>query len=184
MRLDSFLDESAIRTPDKVALVFGDRRLTYGEIDLACNRLAAGLREAGVRRGDRVAIYLENCPEAVIAIFAVLRADAAFMMVNPSTKEEKLNALVNDARASAIVTDARRLPFVARGAERTPSLHTVFATGISHARPSSTDGASSRSTPSSRTRPWGPRRRVTRSMSTWRRSSTPPAARGWRRGSC
>jgi long-chain acyl-CoA synthetase len=130
VRIDSFLEDSAARTPDKVALVFGDRRLTYAEIDRACNRLAAGLREAGVRRGDRVAIYLENCPEAVIAIFAVLKADAVFMMVNPSTKEEKLNALVNDARASAIVTDARRLPSVERRPECTPSLHTVFATGI------------------------------------------------------
>lgn len=138
MRLDSFLDASVARTPDKMALVFGDRRLTYGEIDGASDRLAAAFRAIGVRRGDRVVIYMETCPEAVIAIFAALRADGVFMPLSSSTKEDKLRALVADARASVIVTDARRLPAATAVAFGSSSVKAVFASGASKRAATST----------------------------------------------
>ena len=132
MRLDSFLELSADRTPDKVALVFGERRLTYAQVDQASKRLAWGLREAGVVRGDRVAIYLENCPEAVASIFGTLKADAVFMMVNPTTKDEKLMALLNDARPTVVITDGRRLPAVQRVSGGAPSVKAVLVTGLTN----------------------------------------------------
>jgi len=130
VRLDSFLELSADRTPDKVALVFGERRLTYAQVEQASNQLAWGLREAGVVRGDRVAIYLENCPEAVASIFGTLKADAVFMMVNPTTKDEKLTVLLNDARPAVVITDGRRLPAVLRVSEETPSVKAVLVAGL------------------------------------------------------
>ena len=130
MRIDSFLERGAAAAPSKVALVFGDRRLTYAQIDDASNRLAGALREAGVQRGDRVAIYLENCPEAVIGIFAALKADAAFMMINPTTKAEKVLALLRDARPAVVITDARRLGAVQQVRADAPSVRQVFAAGL------------------------------------------------------
>ena len=74
MQLEEFLDLSADRFPDKVALVAGTQRLTYRVLEEQANRLAHSLTELGVERGDRVAIYLENSVEAVLSIFATLKA--------------------------------------------------------------------------------------------------------------
>ena len=84
------LRAAAVRDPDRVALVDAERALSYGELDRLVDGLAAGLRELGVGRGDRVAIVLPNGIEAAIAIYGVLRAGAAFSPLNPTIKREKL----------------------------------------------------------------------------------------------
>jgi long-chain acyl-CoA synthetase len=77
MQVESFLELSAARWPDKTALVCGGRRYSYAELETKANRLAASLIAGGVRRGDRVAIYLENAAEAVISVFAILKAGSS-----------------------------------------------------------------------------------------------------------
>ena len=79
MQLESFLEASAQRFPDKTALVFDCRRITYGEIESRANQLAHAMIARGLDRGDRVAIWLENSPEVVIALFAILKAGAVFV---------------------------------------------------------------------------------------------------------
>src|SRR5262245_52185117 len=78
MRVESFLTDSAKRFPEKVALVAGNERLTYAELDRRSDRLAAALARAGIARHDRVIVFMDNCWEAVVAIFAVLKAGAVF----------------------------------------------------------------------------------------------------------
>jgi amino acid adenylation domain-containing protein len=107
MLVQDFLEQSAARLPGKVALVCGDRRFTYAEIEVQANRLAQALRAGGVDRGARVAIYLPNCVEAVIAIFATLKAGGVFVMVNPTTKRDKLHYILNNCRAAALILDER-----------------------------------------------------------------------------
>ena len=107
MRVERFLQDSARRLPDKVALVSGGRRLSYRELDALSDRLAAGLSRGGVKRGDRVVLFLENGWEAVVGIFAALKAGAVFCPVNPSTKAEKLAYLLNHCRATAVLTQMR-----------------------------------------------------------------------------
>ena len=68
MLVQDFLQNCARVRPDKVALVCGGQRFTYGQLDAMANRLANSLREQGLRRGDRVGIYLNNSLEAVVAI--------------------------------------------------------------------------------------------------------------------
>ncbi len=102
MKIESYLEASASRRPDKTALVCGRRRLTYAQLDALANRLAHALIGRGVRHGDRVAIYLSNSVEAVAGIFAVLKAGAAFVMINPSTKAQKLEYVLNNSRAAAL----------------------------------------------------------------------------------
>lgn len=72
--------------PSKVALVCEGRRLTYAEIEAAANRLANALIAHGVRRGDRVGLFVKNSVEAVVSVFAVLKAGAAFVVINQTTK--------------------------------------------------------------------------------------------------
>ncbi len=111
-----FLEASAQRTPRKVALVCGDRRHTYQELDEMANRLANALLGGGIRRGDRVAIHLNNSVEAVVAIFATLKAGAVVVVVNRTTKADKLAYILDNCRATACVTDRRAL--ASRGGER------------------------------------------------------------------
>ncbi len=125
MQVESFLETSAAKWPEKPALVCGDRQTSFAELETAANRLATALVAEGVARGDRVAILLENGVEAVVAIFAVLKAGAVLMMVNPTTKGEKLNFVLNNSRASALVADARRLARVAPAVADTPHLKLV-----------------------------------------------------------
>ncbi|MBK8901579.1 MAG: AMP-binding protein [Anaerolineaceae bacterium] len=73
----------------KVALVCNNERLTYAEIDTLANRLARALLANGVRRGDRVLLFLPKSVELVVSIFATLKVNAVFVPVNPSIKVDK-----------------------------------------------------------------------------------------------
>ena len=130
MQLESFLEQSARLRPDKTALVCGSRRWTYAELETACNRLAAALVAQGIERGDRVAIHLDNSFEAVAAIFASLKASAVFVMVNPTTKPDKLAYLLNNSRAKALVMPARKLASLEASWPLMPHLeHVIVASG-------------------------------------------------------
>ena len=78
MLVQDFLERNAKARPDKTALVSGSRRFTYGELEAMANRLANGLREHGIERGDRVAVYLNNSVETVLVHRAVEAAVAVF----------------------------------------------------------------------------------------------------------
>ena len=73
MLVNHFLENSAARLPNKVALICEDKRLTYQEINDSANQLAAALTEMGVKRQDRVVIFLDNSTESVISLFGILQ---------------------------------------------------------------------------------------------------------------
>jgi amino acid adenylation domain-containing protein len=131
VQVEQFLENSAQQRPHKVAVVCGGQRLTYAQVDQAANRLANGLIAAGVRRGDRVAVYLENTIETVVGIFATLKAGGVFMVINPTTKADKLSFILNNSRAAALLTDVRRSPMLQTIAGRTPHTELVVFTGPS-----------------------------------------------------
>jgi len=120
--VNDFLEQSAAHTPDKVALICGGRRLNYTEIDAMANRLANALRDKGVKRGDRVALFLPNTVELVVGIFATLKANGVFVVVNATTKQDKLVYLVNNCRAAALVTRTRQAAIAEEVMEKAPSL--------------------------------------------------------------
>ena len=104
MLLHQWLESHARNTPERIALICDSRQYTYYELDAQAERLAATLQAHSVQRGDRVAIFLENCVEAVVGIFAALKAGAVFMPVNPQTKADKLTYLLNDSGARAVIS--------------------------------------------------------------------------------
>jgi amino acid adenylation domain-containing protein len=106
MLLHQLLESSAQRQPRKVALVTESSRITYGELADQAERFAFTLQRRGVRRGDRVAIFLDNCPELVVAVWATLKVGAIFVPINGLTKADKLTHLLHHARPVAIVTDS------------------------------------------------------------------------------
>ena len=98
------LENHAARTPEKTALVCGGRRISYAELDGMANRIANGLIASGIRRGDRVGVYLPNTVAAVAGIFGILKAGAAFVVINQSTKFEKLSYIIGDSEAAGLIT--------------------------------------------------------------------------------
>jgi len=129
MQLEQFLESSACKYPDKLALVFEQQRLTYGEIERSCNRLAHALVDAGIERGDRVVICLPNCVEAVLAVFAALKASAVFVFVNHSTKADKLAYILNNSRAAALVTWDSKLKELPGTDDSIPYTRVIFGVG-------------------------------------------------------
>jgi long-chain acyl-CoA synthetase len=127
--VDRLLCQSAERFPDAEALVCGGQRLTYSQLDRAAARVAVGFRSLGVERGDRVAIHLENGVEAVLSIIGALRAGAAFVAINPTTKGDKLGYLLRDSGASLIVSDRRAGQTLSEALSATEDLRAVVLTG-------------------------------------------------------
>lgn len=126
MRIERYLKIHAETTGDKIALVTGPLRLSYAEFDERSEALAYALIAQNVRRGDRVVVFMDNCWQAAVSIFAVLKAGAVFTLVNPSTKADKLSYILNDCTPSAIVTQAKLLPVIDE-AEAIAAIPVVFA---------------------------------------------------------
>ena len=100
------LETSARRYPDKAALVFFGRVLSYAQLLQKAERLAACLQGLGVNSGDRVVLNMQNCPQLVVAHFAILRANAVVVPVNPMNRAEELKHYINDPDARVAITTA------------------------------------------------------------------------------
>jgi fatty-acyl-CoA synthase len=98
------LQASAAAYPDKAALVFLDRVTTYSALAHQVDRLAAALGTLGVARGDRVLLDMQNCPQLVVAHFAILRANAVVVPVNPMNRCEELKHYIVDASPRVAIT--------------------------------------------------------------------------------
>ncbi|MDA8347688.1 MAG: class I adenylate-forming enzyme family protein [Pseudomonadota bacterium] len=92
-------------TRDRVALIADGKPYTFGRLLDAALRLAGVLHARGVQRGDRVAIYLENSWTAAFAIYGTLLAGGVFVLINPQTRAEKLEFILRDCSAQAVVTE-------------------------------------------------------------------------------
>ena len=97
---------SALRYPDKTALVFFDQVLTYRQVFDQAERLAAHLRTQGVQDGDRVILLMQNCPQWVVAHFAILRANAVVVPVNPMNRSDELQHYITDPDARVAIAAA------------------------------------------------------------------------------
>jgi long-chain acyl-CoA synthetase len=106
MLVQDFLVQSAERHPEQIGLICGGRRFSFCDLNERANQVAHALRARGVARGDRVVLFLPNCLEAVVAIFGVLKAGALFVMIHPTTKREKVDYIVQDCEAAAVLVDA------------------------------------------------------------------------------
>jgi fatty-acyl-CoA synthase len=95
---------SAKRYPDKAALVFFGTKLTYAQLLQKAEQLAAYLHRLGVKKGDRVLLNMQNCPQLIIAHWAILRANAVVVPVNPMNRAEELKHYITDPDAKVAIT--------------------------------------------------------------------------------
>ncbi len=107
-----FLTRSAARFPDKTAVVFNGRRITYKELDKKTTNLASSLKKIGIKRQDRIIIFTENPADSVVALYGVLKAGAVFIILNDAIKSEKLSYIINDSAAALIITSGKKYKVV------------------------------------------------------------------------
>ena len=117
------VEVSATRFPDKPLLYFYDSVLTYAAFRREAERLAGYLQSVcGVRRGDRVALYLQNSPQFIIAYYAILRADAMVVPINPMNLTKEVGHIVTDSGARVLIAAQDQLsrvePLIGAGLSR------------------------------------------------------------------
>ena len=100
------LEVSARRFRDKPAYVFFGRELTYGALLEQAERLAGWLQAQGVQAGDRVAVFMQNCPQFPIALYGVLRANAVVVPVNPMNRAEEFKHYIVDPQTRVVICSA------------------------------------------------------------------------------
>lgn len=102
--LSEYVRDWATMTPEKVALSFYGKDITYKELDEMIDRFAWGLVDLGIKNGDRVALYMENCPQFVISYFGIHRAGGVVVPLNPMFKHAELEYEINDAQAETLIS--------------------------------------------------------------------------------
>jgi len=109
--LDQLLRDATAKHPDHTATIFGaalgsrvmDAKLTYRQLNDAVNRFALGLQQMGVKQGERVAIMLPNCPQFIIAAYAVWRIGGIVVCCNPLYVPREIEYLINDSGAKTFI---------------------------------------------------------------------------------
>ena len=135
--LHTLLERTAREHPETVATVFGgavggrclDSAMTYRHLDELADRFAAGLQRLGVRKGDRVALVLPNCPQFVYAFFGALKAGAVVVPTNPLYTVRELHNQLADSGARVVVVLSRLYPHVAEAANGT-NVERVLVTNV------------------------------------------------------
>ncbi|HEX5701222.1 MAG TPA: AMP-binding protein, partial [Rubrobacter sp.] len=107
--LHDLLHNSVARDPQKTAVVDGDTKYTYEDLERQSGSLGAALAEAGVGRGDRVGVYLEKSWEAIVAMLAASRIGAAYVNVNPLFKAPQVEYLAGDCDIRVMIGDTPKL---------------------------------------------------------------------------
>jgi fatty-acyl-CoA synthase len=132
------LDVTARRYPDKPAYVFLGQRLSFAQLQAQAQALAGWLQAQGVKKGDRVLIYLQNCPQWAVAFYAVQRADAVAVPVNPMNRADEFGHYITDPEARVAITSADLAGIVHDANQRLPlpqRLQTLLVTRYADAMP-------------------------------------------------
>ena len=127
--VDVNLRESARKYPNATATIYQDAKLTYAELDALVDRYAAALQQLGIRKGDRVGIYVANCPQFIIAYYGTLRAGGIVVPFNPLYAAREVEHQLKDSGATVLLTLTRFFPIVQQ-VRRNTSLKHLIVTNI------------------------------------------------------
>lgn len=104
MNLSAKLTQNANLNPKQEAIVFKNQRLSYAQLDILINQLAGGLTQLGIKKGDRVMLVMRNCPEFIIACYAIMRMNGIVVPVSPKYTANELSFIIKDCLPEAIIT--------------------------------------------------------------------------------
>ncbi|PWK68871.1 long-chain acyl-CoA synthetase [Streptomyces sp. CG 926] len=118
--------EAVARAPERTALAYFDGRIGYAEADALSDSVAGHLAARGVRRGDRVAVMLQNTPHFVLAVLAAWKAGAVVVPLNPMYKSGEVGHILRDSGAAALVCEGGAWTAYLREAARDSAVRTVL----------------------------------------------------------
>jgi long-chain acyl-CoA synthetase len=121
------LEATARKYPDLTALIFKDAKISFRDYNAAVDRLAAALQGLGVKKGDRVAIHLPNCPQFPISYYAVLRIGGIVVPCNPIYTPREVRHQLRDSGAEVIFTLSAMYPVVKQVRAETDLRHVIVA---------------------------------------------------------
>jgi long-chain acyl-CoA synthetase len=121
------LNDAVVNYPDSTALIFFDNKRTYRQLNALVDRFAAGLQQLGLKKGDRVAIYMVNCPQFVIAYYGTLRAGGIAVPVSPLDVAREFEHKANDAGIKIAVCLSLLYPRVKAARPNTGLEHVIVA---------------------------------------------------------
>lgn len=133
MPLHEILENTVKKHPKKIAISYLEGEITYSELNLLSHKFASGLIALGVKKGDRVALFLPNIPQFIIAYFAILKAGAVLSAISPLHKEHEVSYQLNDSEAETIVTLEKLYPIVETARQNTKLKNTVITSAEEYA---------------------------------------------------
>jgi long-chain acyl-CoA synthetase len=125
-----FLDKAALDDPEKVALSFYDKEITYAEYKDLTDRFARALQEEGIQKGDKIMILAVNCPQVIIAMYGSLKAGAVPVLLNPLYTSKELEYFFGDAAPRMVVCLDSFYDKVSEAAKVTPQIEKIITSNI------------------------------------------------------
>ena len=126
MNLQLMLEKTALQYPRKTAIVMGEHRLSYTELNESANRLANALLKMGVRKGDRVAVLLTNRPEYAIAYFGITEIGAIAVPLDTRYKIDEFAAVFASCQPKVLLAESPYLETLAPALSRFRSIEHVI----------------------------------------------------------
>jgi amino acid adenylation domain-containing protein len=124
--LPHFVTRSARRYPDRPAVVFGETTITYRQLDELTNRIARILIGEGVRRGDRIGIYMNKSESSVVSIYGILKAGAVYVPLDANAPEQRIGYIIDNCSIRMILTSTAKAASAANLCSTTKSLKTAI----------------------------------------------------------
>ncbi len=107
--LSQLIEAQVKKTPDAVALIFGEEKLTYNDLNQRANQTGRYLQKLGVSPGTRVAVCMDRSFSMIIGMLGILKAGGVYVPMDPEYPEERIRYMLDDAKAPVIVTETQRL---------------------------------------------------------------------------
>ncbi|HUL21688.1 MAG TPA: AMP-binding protein [Thermodesulfobacteriota bacterium] len=123
------LEKQAQERPTKPAILFKEERITFSDLNTFSNRLANRLLKVGIKKGDRVVLLFQNCPEFCVGYFAILKIGAIAVILDVRLSPAEMEPIFQEAEVSAIITDVRQKVFIDRMLKSVPTLQHIVVAG-------------------------------------------------------
>ncbi|USK68550.1 long-chain-fatty-acid--CoA ligase [Peribacillus asahii] len=130
--LNENLKRSASNFPESIAYIYGDKSVTYQELNQKVDRLAAGLYVQGIRKGDGVALILGNSPEFLIAYYGILRLGAFAVPINPMFTQGEISYILDNSKAKAVIAHSSVESKLSELTDKSKNITSVIYAGASH----------------------------------------------------
>jgi len=131
MNVSRIIKRHVAEQPEKTAIIFGDRRIPYAELDRLITRTADGLLKTGLVRGDVLSLFLPSLPELIIGYLGTVRAGLTVNVVNAMLREQEVSYILNDCESRAVIVDDSRLPIIEAVMPDLVSLEKIIVLGDS-----------------------------------------------------